>query len=116
MDIHTMTFISPNAVISDSVAIKPFASIGSNVTICKGTTISESCVINDAEIGEGTYLQPGVKVGSNALGALKDASGKWHDRPHFGRVVIGSNVRIEDNTVINRGYLKNTVISNNVRI
>lgn len=116
LSIRSMVQISPKARIAEDVDIKSFVYIGDNVTIGRGCVINEGCVIDNAIISERTVLQPGVKVGSDALGGLKDSDGKWHDRPHFGLVEIGSNVRIEDNVVINRGYLRNTILSDNVRV
>ena len=114
--VHPMAVISSKALIGERVTIGALAYIGPDVTVGDGSVIGEGCVLNNASIGKNSILQAGVKVGSAALGGLKDSGGIWHDRPHFGRVNIGSNVRIEDNVVINQGYLKDTVISDQVRI
>ncbi|MEO5328826.1 MAG: hypothetical protein H7829_11355 [Magnetococcus sp. THC-1_WYH] len=114
--VHLMSVVSPQAIIGESVTIGALAYIGPDVALGDGVVIGEGCIINNASIGKDTILQSGVKIGSAALGGLKDSTGNWHDRPHFGRVCIGSNVRIEDNVVINQGYLKDTIISDQVRI
>jgi UDP-3-O-[3-hydroxymyristoyl] glucosamine N-acyltransferase len=114
--IHPLACISKSARLSNSVSVGALSVIGPNVVIGDNSIINEGCVISNAQIAEGTVIQSGVKIGSDALGAIKNISGDWCDRPHFGSVVIGKNVRIEDNTVINRGYLRNTVIEDNVRI
>ena len=114
--IHTSAIISSTAIIGDKVTIGALAYIGPNVILADGVKIGEGCIVNNASIGKNTVLQCSVKIGSPALGGLRDISGKWHDRPHFSRVCVGSNVRIEDSVVINQGYLKDTIISDEVRI
>jgi len=114
--VHSLSVVSQNAKLGNEVTIGAFAYIGPNVILGDGVVIGEGCIVNNATIGNYTILQVGVSIGSAALGGLRDSSGDWHDRPHFGRVSIGSNVRIEDNVVINQGYLKDTIISDQVRI
>jgi UDP-3-O-[3-hydroxymyristoyl] glucosamine N-acyltransferase len=111
-----VSVVSPQAIIGEGVTIGALAYVGPNVALGDGVVISEGCIVNNASIGKNTIIQCGVKIGSAALGGLKDSAGNWHDRPHFGCVCIGSNVRIEDNVVINQGYLKDTFISDQVRI
>lgn len=114
--IDKSAIIAPDAKVGNNVTVKAFAYIGPKVIVGDNSIIGESCVIKNSCIGEHTVIQPGVKIGGEALGALKDEHYRWHDRPHFFGVKIGSHVRIEDNAVISRGYLKDTKIESNVRI
>ncbi len=114
--IHETALISQRAAIGDNVSVDAFTVIGDDVQIMDNVAIGQGCVIENAIIGNNTRIFPGVKIGSPGLGSQKDASGMWHDFPHFGRVIIGDNVVIQDNAVINRGTLSDTVIEDGVRI
>jgi UDP-3-O-[3-hydroxymyristoyl] glucosamine N-acyltransferase len=114
--LHATAAISSEAVIGNNVSIGAFTYIGPNSVVGDGSIIEHGCVIDNTHIGFNSRIQSGVKIGSDALGSLKDPSGKFRIRPHFGLVIIGRHVRIEDNVVINRGYLRNTIISDGVQI
>jgi len=114
--IHDSAVISKHARIGKNVSVDPFTYIGDDVQLGDEVFIGSGCFIDNADIGKNTRIHPGVKIGSPGLGSHKDSFGKWHDFPHFGRVIIGENVVIQDNVVINRGTLNETVISEGVRI
>ncbi len=113
---HETAVISTHAKVEKEVSIGAFTFIGDNVHILDGVSIGSSCVVDNAVIGRNTTILSGVKIGSPGLGSNKDIKGQWHDFPHFGRVIIGDNVVIQDNTVVNRGNLNDTIIKNGVRI
>jgi UDP-3-O-[3-hydroxymyristoyl] glucosamine N-acyltransferase len=114
--------IHPSAVVSDKASIGKNVSIGAGsfidegVFIGDGTEIQEHCVIKNAVIGKNCVIQSGVTIGNSGLGSYQDARLEWYDFPHFGKVVIGDNVTIQDNSVISRGTLNDTIIENFVRI
>ena len=78
--------------------------------------IEEGAVIKHCTIGANTHIFPGVKIGSSGLGSHRDETGEWHHFPHTGSVVIGSNVTIQDNCIIARGSLNQTIIEDGVVI
>ena len=114
------TGVHHSAMVDKSVSVHPTSYIaahvviGENVTIGKNVLIEESAVLKNCSIGDGTHIFPGVKIGSAGLGSNRDEQGTWHHFPHFGRVVIGKNVVIQDNSTIARGTLKDTIVSNGV--
>lgn len=113
---HESVVISKKATIGSNVTIGAFTFVGDNVRIMDNVSIGQGCFVDNAVIGENTQIFSGVKIGAPGLGSQKDASNRWHDFPHFGRVLIGKNVVIQDNTVINQGTLNDTTIGDGVRI
>ena len=93
-----------------------YTSIGEGVQLAPTAAVGPNCSIRRTRIGANSMIQSGVRLGDDALGAVRGPGGIWFDRPHFGGVIIGSNVRVENNTVIQSGFLKPTCISDNCRI
>lgn len=114
--IHPSAVVSIKANIDSTVTIGANVSIGNNVTIGKKTIIEAGSVINDAIIGSNVHIFPGVKIGSSGLGSHKDKDGRWHHFPHSGKVIIKNNVVIQDNAVIARGSLSDTILEDGVVI
>jgi UDP-3-O-[3-hydroxymyristoyl] glucosamine N-acyltransferase len=114
--------VHPTATIASSAIIHPTASIGANVyvgsSVCIGenTIIEEAATLKDCRIGKNCLIQPGVRIGSSGLGSSKDRFGRWHHFTHWGLVIIGNDVVIQDNSVIARGSLGDTVIEDGVAI
>lgn len=101
---------------SDTLTIGAFSYIAKDVIMGENVSVGVGCVLRNCTIGDNVEIQDGVKIGSDALGAVKDKSGIWIDRPSMARVVIDKNCRIEANTVIQSGFMQQTHIHENVRI
>jgi UDP-3-O-[3-hydroxymyristoyl] glucosamine N-acyltransferase len=112
--IHQSAVVDNAASIHPTCHIAAHVVIGENVTIGKNVLIEEGAVLKNCFIGDGTHIFPGVRIGSVGLGSSRDERGAWHHFPHFGRVVIGKNVVIQDNSTIARGSLNDTTLSDGV--
>ena len=116
------SLIHPTAQVQEGASVGVGSSIGAYACVCSNTVIHSNvvigsgCSISNTEVGENTQIGSGVKIGGTGLGSQQDATGKWYDFPHFGRVIIGRDVHIQENSVINRGTLSDTLIGNGVRI
>jgi UDP-3-O-[3-hydroxymyristoyl] glucosamine N-acyltransferase len=101
--------IGAKAVIGDGCWIEANAVIGRGVTIGATSRIGANATISHAEIGSGTRLYPGVRVGQDGFGFAIDPAG--HVKvPQLGRVIIGDHVEIGANSCIDRGAGPDTVI------
>jgi len=114
--IHPSAIISETALMGRDVGVGAYVRIGDDVVIGNNVIIGDGCIITNAVIGDRTHIYPGVKIGSPGLGSHKDNKDRWHDFPHFGKVIIGSAAIVQDNTVINRGTLGDTVLETGVRV
>ncbi len=97
--------ISANTVIEQNVVIGDNALIQPNVTILQGCTIGNNVVIS-----------AGAVIGSEGFGNALDSKGHWHTIAHLGNVIIGNDVTIGANTVIDRGTLDDTQVCDGVRL
>jgi UDP-3-O-[3-hydroxymyristoyl] glucosamine N-acyltransferase len=66
--------------------------------------------------GRDVQIAPGVVLGSHGFGYERDPEGKWRHREHSCGVVIGNEVTIHANTVIDRGRWRDTVIGDGSKI
>ncbi len=114
--VHPTAIIAKDAIIANDVYIGANVVIGPEVQIKNRAIIEESACLKHCIINDKTHISPGVKIGSPGLGSHRDQSGKWHSFPHFGKVIIGQNVIIQDNCVLARGTLNDTIIDDGVEI
>lgn len=132
--------IHPTAVIAEDATIGADVSIGPYVVIESGSTIGDGCVLkshvhighhvnvgahsilhphvtvyDNGQIGERVTIHASSVVGSDGFGYLfKD--GEHVKIPHVGRVVIGNDVEIGANTVIDRATIGDTSIGDGTKI
>lgn len=132
--IATTAAIDPTAslgagcFIADHVVIGENVVVGNNVRIESGARIERDCSIGDntviyqnvvikrgTQIGSGCRLHPGVVLGADGFGLVRENSG-WRRIPQLGRLVIGNDVDVGANTTIDRGSLGNTVVEDGVKM
>jgi UDP-3-O-[3-hydroxymyristoyl] glucosamine N-acyltransferase len=109
-DVHESAIIDENSIIGLNCKIGANSIISSDVVIGNNVIIDENVVLKHCTIDNNCHIQCGVKIGGNGLGSQKMKNGGWAHFPHFGRVIIEKNVIIQDNSIIARGTLGNTII------
>lgn len=113
--IHRTAIIGAGATISDGVMIGPYAIIGPGVEIGKNSILESHVNVECAVIGENCLIKVGAQLGGEGFGMDGDESGIVN-LPHIGRVIIGDRVRIGSHSCIDRGFLGDTRIDNDVKI
>ena len=142
--------ISPNAIVADTAVVHPEASlgpgciigerttIGARTDVRAGATVGDDCVIGDdcvlysgvhvcdaVAIGHRVILHPGVVLGGDGFGYVREAlpPGASRDEPfrhrkirHVGTVVIEDDVEIGANTTIDRAMLSETRVGRGTKI
>ena len=116
--------------------VHKLSSIANNVILGKGVEVSqfvvieEDCIIGDnCSIGANTVIKKGTIIGCNvAIGSCNVIGGvgfgyskiegenNYTQFPHYGCVIINDNVDIGNNTCIDRGSLKDTIIRKGAKI
>lgn len=97
--------IYPNVYVGDNVEI------GDNTILYAGVKIYSRCII-----GKNCTLQSGVVVGSDGFGFAPQPDGTYKTIPQLGNVIIGNQVDIGANTVIDCATMGSTVIGNGVKL
>lgn len=103
--------IGANTVISSGCVIEDNVTIGSNTTLMANVTICHDVMIGDAVI-----LSPGVVIGADGFGIVRDEHGHWQGIPQIGSVLIMDEVEIGANSTVDRGAIENTIINKRVKI
>lgn len=108
--------MSGGAMISSGATIGNNTTIGAFTVIHTGAVIGSSCHIgnnvtigSDTIIGDNTTIGDGSRISTDSVFHYYD-DGYVHF-PGIGRTIIGANVFIGGNTVIQRGTIQDTIIS-----
>jgi len=131
---HLSALVSPDAVIGGNVELGPFtvveegAEIGGGSILMAGVFVGRGCVIGNncvlypgvkiypgAILGDRVILHAGVVIGSDGFGYVSDGERYWKF-PQAGGVVLGDDVEVGANTVIDRGSLGTTRIGEGTKI
>jgi UDP-3-O-[3-hydroxymyristoyl] glucosamine N-acyltransferase len=105
------TKIGKNSRIYPQVFIDENVEIGENVTLYAGVKIFKDC-----KIGNNAVIHAGTVIGSDGFGFAPQADGTYKKIPQLGNVVIGNDVEIGANTVIDRAVMGSTVIADGVKL
>ena len=114
--------IEAGAVIEADVTIDDYTFIGANVFIGKNTKIGSECniyqnvvIYQDIFIGNKVIIHGSVVIGCDGYGVVKDED-KHLKIPQTGTVLIGDDVEIGANSVIDRATIGETIISNMTKV
>jgi len=113
--IHPSAVIGSGAVIEDNVEIGPNVVIGAGVKIGAGCKIMNGANIECAVLGEGCFIKPGAAIGTIGFGMSRDEDGVI-ELPHIGRAILGNRVRIGANSCVDRGFLQDTILEDDVKL
>lgn len=133
--------IHPTAIVAESARIAPGAHIGpycfvdaeveigrnavlhSFVTIYRAAKIgheflahAHACVRERCRIGDRVILQNGVVIGSDGFGFARQADGHWYKMRQSGITVVGDDVEIQAQSVIDRATVGETRIARGAKI
>ncbi len=105
------------ADIHSEAVVSPFAAIGKNVVIGRGTRIEPHVTIADnVRIGRDCWLKSGCVIGEAGFGLERDETGTPLRMLHFGGVVIGDRVEVGSLTTVCQGTLDPTVLEDDAKI
>lgn len=113
--IHPTAVIAATAKIAPDVEIGPFAVIGAGVEIGAGSKIGAHATIEFAVMGENCSIKAHASIGSRGFGIDGDENGIF-DLPHTGRVIMGNGVSIGCHSAVDRGFIGDTVLGDNVKV
>jgi UDP-3-O-[3-hydroxymyristoyl] glucosamine N-acyltransferase len=110
--------IGEHAAIGDRVLIGAGACIGSNVLIGHDCEIhSRVTIYHSTILGSHTIVHAGAVLGADGFGYVRDEeTGRYHQMPQIGGLIIGDYVEIGANVTIDRGGLEDTVIGSGTKI
>lgn len=132
--IHPLACIAPTAELGDGCYVGPFAYVGENVKVGKGTqiysgavieeraTVGADCVIypqasvyHDCKIGNRVILHSGCVIGADGFGFAPAAEG-YEKIPQIGIATIEDDVEIGANTCVDRSTMGTTVVRHGVKL
>ncbi len=133
--IDTQAYAHPSAQIAAEVSVGAFSYVAEGVTIGKQTTVYPQVYIGkNATIGKNVTLHPGVRIyrdcvigdgcvihsnaviGSDGFGFAPQEDGTYKKIPQIGHVILGKDVEVGSNTVIDRATLGATHIKDGAKL
>lgn len=107
--------IGHNCRISDTAVMGGFVSIGNDVVIGDRCVIEDSVFIGSGSvIGDDVYIRSGSRIGVSPF--FQYGSNRYNRFSGLGKVIIGDQVSIGANSVIERGTFADTIIGTDVAI
>ncbi len=132
--VHPLAFVDPTARIGDDCYIAPFAYVGKNAEVGRGTQLYSHVVVEeDARIGADCLIYPNVSVyhgciigdrvilhsgcviGADGFGFAPAADG-YEKIPQIGIVTIEDDVEIGSNTCVDRSTMGTTLVRRGVKL
>jgi len=113
--------VGPHAVIEDDVVLGNGVVIGAGVYIGPGcilgarTVVDPNSTIMETAIGAHGHIGPNTVIGFTGFGITREGGGNVVI-PHIGRVVMGDRCHVGASVTIDRGFIEDTVIGDNVMI
>ena len=114
--------IESGAIIDSGVKIANGTFIGANAYIGKRSKIGSSCKIyqnvviyHEVHIGNSTTIHASAVIGCDGYGFVESKDGNFKI-PQTGNVLIGDNVEIGANSVIDRATIGETIIGNKTKL
>ena len=108
--------VDKNAAIGDRVALYPGVFVGQECEIGDDTIVFPNTVFYPRSIvGQRCVIHANCTIGSAGFGYAPDGR-KWEKIPQVCRAVIGDDVEIGANSVVNRGAARDTVVANGTKI
>ena len=113
--IDPLAVIGPRAEVGAGTLIAVGAALGPDVCVGRHCAVGAGATIMNALIGDRVIIHPGVRLGQDGFGYLRDAQG--HRKiPQTRRVIIQDDVEIGANATIDRGSIRDTVIGEGTKI
>ena len=117
-EISANAYVDREAVIGEHVFVGPGAVIGPGCIVGdQSRVLANSTLVRDVVIGCRSTIHSGAVIGSDGFGnAMSNNDSGWVKVRQVGGVRVGDDVEIGCNTVIDRGAIGDTIISNGVRL
>lgn len=116
VSIGAFTYIGSGVEIGNNCIIKNHVSIGANVKIGSNTLLYPHVTLYEGtQLGSGVIIHASSVIGSDGFG-YTFIDNEHLKVPHVGHVLIGDNVEIGANTVVDRATLGATVIGEGTKI
>jgi len=107
--------IGPKAKLGARCLVGPNAVIGAGVVLGEDCSVGACASISHSIIGNRVRIRPGARIGQDGFGFAMGPEG-YLQMPQLGRVIIGDDVEIGANTIVDRGSGPDTLIGPESRI
>ena len=115
--IGAFSYIGEHVQIGNNVKIYPNCYIGDHTIIGENTVVYSGVnIYHSTKIGENCIIHSGSVIGSDGFGFAPSEDGTYKKIPQTGNVIIGNDVEIGANVVIDRASLGSTELKQGVKV
>jgi UDP-3-O-[3-hydroxymyristoyl] glucosamine N-acyltransferase LpxD len=115
--IGQFTYLSPQVKLGKDVYIGHNCTLDGEITIGDGTVIENGVTIeNRVSVGKNCVIQSGCRMGGDGFAYSEDEDHIKTMVKHFGGIVIGDEVYIGANCVIDRSEIDDTIIESGCKL
>lgn len=115
--IAPFAYVGEKAVLGDGVVLHPHSHVG------RGTVLGHQVVLHsgvkvyhDCVLGDRVVVHANAVIGSDGFGFAPQADGSYRKIPQLGNVVIGNDVEIGANCVVDRATMDSTRLEDGVKL
>lgn len=117
VSVGAFSYISEDVQIGRDTVIYPQVFIGKKVKIGRGVVLHPGVrIYRDCVIGDGCIVHANAVIGSDGFGFAPQGDGTYKKIPQIGNVVLGKDVEIGSNTVIDRATMGSTHIKDGAKL
>jgi UDP-3-O-[3-hydroxymyristoyl] glucosamine N-acyltransferase len=115
--IMALAYVGAGARVGPRCVLRPGSRVGEHAVLGAGCELQANAVVGHrCVLGERVLLKPGAVVGADGFGFRQDADGRHHKIPQVGIVVLGDDVEIGSNTVVDRARFDATRIGRGCKL
>ena len=115
--VGAFTYVGENVQIGNNVKLFPGVFVGNNVRISDNTVLYAGVKIySDCVIGKNVTIHAGAVIGADGFGFAPQANGTYKKVPQIGNVIIEDFVEIGCNTCIDRATIGSTIIHTGAKL
>lgn len=115
--IEPFAYVGENAVLGDGVVLHPHSHIGRGTVLGQQVVLhSGAKIYHDCVLGDRVVVHANAVIGSDGFGFAPQADGSYRKIPQLGNVVIGDDVEIGANCVVDRATMDSTRLENGVKL
>ncbi len=114
--IYPKAYVAQGAKIGDRAALYPGVYVGEEAEIGADTVLFPNTMVYPRSlVGERCVIHANCTIGSAGFGYAPDGH-KWEKIPQVCRAIIGDDVEMGANSVVNRGAARDTVVGRGTKI
>jgi len=115
--VMALAYVAAGARIGPRCVLRPGSRVGEQAVLGADCELQANAVVGHrCVLGDRVLLKPGAVVGADGFGFRQDAAGRHHKIPQVGIVILGDDVELGANTIVDRARFDATRIGRGCKL